>query len=352
MDPPPIKLIMLGGPRKGETLEFQSGAAVKVGRVVRGNTVAIKDAGISTKHLVIEPVSRKWILRDLGSSNGTFLNSNAIPTDTPSDLRDGDVIKLGEYSSIEIKIGEPQECDLVENQAKGAGEELESRRRNPPRRARVLKGQHENLVNYAPLVEKVAGNPDNEAKKGRGRGRKKLPNLVEEFDRKEAKAEGKEVIKVEEEEEKVKEHNCKGKENLREEVHEKEINLLGNDQNEVKIDEQHVEKMNCEDKNLSEEIDGKDGNLGAKDGINVVEEQQKLGNGDVGQEAGVNESCSRVDVDLEKMKLGEWFDFLEIHLPKQIIEQTEKMIEEMRRKAERVHDYLMEQKKEGKVAEG
>ncbi|GKV42295.1 hypothetical protein SLEP1_g49710 [Rubroshorea leprosula] len=61
---------------------------------------------------------------------------------------------------------------------------------------------------------------------------------------------------------------------------------------------------------------------------------------------------AQVDVDLEKMKLGEWFDFLEVHLPKQIIEQTEKMIEEMRRKAERVHDYLMEQKKEGKVAEG
>ncbi|KAJ9182231.1 hypothetical protein P3X46_006251 [Hevea brasiliensis] len=39
-------------------------------------------------------------------------------------------------------------------------------------------------------------------------------------------------------------------------------------------------------------------------------------------------------VDLEKMALGQWLDYMEVHLPNQIIEATEQMIEGMRRKAE------------------
>ncbi|XP_062104075.1 FHA domain-containing protein At4g14490-like [Humulus lupulus] len=52
------------------------------------------------------------------------------------------------------------------------------------------------------------------------------------------------------------------------------------------------------------------------------------------------------ELDLEKMTLGEWFDYLEIALSKQIIEASEEMIKGMRLKAERVHNYMAEHKNE------
>ncbi|KAB1219982.1 hypothetical protein CJ030_MR3G020089 [Morella rubra] len=123
MELPSLKLVMVQGPLKGETLEFRLGSTIRIGRLVRGNTVPIKDDGISSKHLSIESSSSgpgKWILRDLDSSNGTLLNTTKLLPDTPYDLRGGDSIKIGEYTSILVKIDSHEESQL---------------RRNPRRRA-------------------------------------------------------------------------------------------------------------------------------------------------------------------------------------------------------------------------
>ncbi|KAK6914057.1 Forkhead-associated (FHA) domain [Dillenia turbinata] len=120
-----LKLIFDEGPREGETLEFNSKATrtVKVGRVVRGNTVSIRDAGISSKHLSVDFVSNKWKISDLGTSNGTFINGVSIPASKPSDLEEGDVVKIGEYTSFKVSIQDEES----ENQV----------RRNPRRRGAV-----------------------------------------------------------------------------------------------------------------------------------------------------------------------------------------------------------------------
>ncbi|KAK6929832.1 Forkhead-associated (FHA) domain [Dillenia turbinata] len=110
-----LKLIFEKGPLEGETLDFNPKASrrVKIGRVVKGNTLSIKDAGISTKHLSLDFVSNKWKISDLGSSNGTFINGVSIPASKPWDLEDGDLVKIGECTSFKVSIQDEESENQV-----------------------------------------------------------------------------------------------------------------------------------------------------------------------------------------------------------------------------------------------
>ncbi|CAL5213290.1 unnamed protein product [Lathyrus oleraceus] len=101
---PTLELQILNGPRKGDTLQFQPGSTVKLGRIVRGNNLPIKDPGISTKHLSIQIDSGSWVILDLDSSNGTVLDGATLPPNTPFHLRDGSVVKIGEATSILVNF--------------------------------------------------------------------------------------------------------------------------------------------------------------------------------------------------------------------------------------------------------
>jgi len=54
---------------------------------------AEKDLDASTRHAAIVKTGDAFVLRDLGSTNGTFLNGERVETDRP--LKDGDVMKFG-----------------------------------------------------------------------------------------------------------------------------------------------------------------------------------------------------------------------------------------------------------------
>ncbi|KAL0848727.1 LOW QUALITY PROTEIN: hypothetical protein Bca101_021974 [Brassica carinata] len=49
-------------------------------------------------------------------------------------------------------------------------------------------------------------------------------------------------------------------------------------------------------------------------------------------------------VDLEKIALGDWFKYMEVHLRRKMVDETEEMIEAMRAKSQRVHQHIAEQK--------
>ncbi|HZU97768.1 MAG TPA: FHA domain-containing protein [Planctomycetota bacterium] len=57
--------------------------------------VVVSDPGVSRRHATIELVMDQHLLRDEGSSNGTFLNGLRIAPGKAFSLREGDVIELG-----------------------------------------------------------------------------------------------------------------------------------------------------------------------------------------------------------------------------------------------------------------
>ncbi|XVF66360.1 hypothetical protein PTKIN_Ptkin10aG0029400 [Pterospermum kingtungense] len=240
MDPPPITLVIVQGPRKGDTVEFQPRSTIRIGRVMRGNNVPIKDASISSKHLTIESGSGKWILKDLGSSNGTTLNSIVVPAETPTGLHDGDTLKLGETTiliKIEARGGEVGEAAPV----------VESRRRNP-RRGKALKNEADNVnkevvnlenvrvtrsrknmdsVNCGFVIPKIPENKETGAKRGKGRSRGRRKNQQEE--------------QLEENEPNLKEEGGSNITIKAEVVEIKELDSSRNEEINVKNDEEKVE---------------------------------------------------------------------------------------------------------------
>lgn len=64
---------------------------VRIGREA-DSTIQIDDKKASRNHAVVEPSTGGWILRDLGSTNLTYLNENPV---TQAVLKDGDRIRVG-----------------------------------------------------------------------------------------------------------------------------------------------------------------------------------------------------------------------------------------------------------------
>ncbi|MCS7260451.1 MAG: FHA domain-containing protein, partial [Anaerolineae bacterium] len=89
---PMVHLTIRHGKRAGQTFSA-SGPTVTIGRV-SGNSVVIDDPQVSRHHASLTFEAGQWVLRDLGSTNGTTLNGK--PVMAPVIVRNGDVIGLGE----------------------------------------------------------------------------------------------------------------------------------------------------------------------------------------------------------------------------------------------------------------
>jgi hypothetical protein len=69
---------------------------VTIGRAA-DNTVVIEDRRVSRHHAELEQADGRWVLRDLGSTNGTAVNGRLIKETT---LQDGDRISFGGFEVI------------------------------------------------------------------------------------------------------------------------------------------------------------------------------------------------------------------------------------------------------------
>jgi Nif-specific regulatory protein len=82
-------LIAIAGPLEGQV--FSLVVELAIGRE-RSNTLAIEDPAISRRHCLFRPQASDWLLRDLNSMNGTYVNGLPVQERL---LEDGDQIQIG-----------------------------------------------------------------------------------------------------------------------------------------------------------------------------------------------------------------------------------------------------------------
>jgi ABC transport system ATP-binding/permease protein len=97
------KIIVEEGPNPGQEVSLSKPEFV-VGREL-GNDLVIASPSVSRRHLRIFLQGDQYLVEDLGSSNGTFVNDQRISAPTP--LKSGDYLYLGKAIRLKI-IGLPE----------------------------------------------------------------------------------------------------------------------------------------------------------------------------------------------------------------------------------------------------
>ena len=83
-------LFVLQGPDKGRTYDATAEPAI-IGRT--SDQIQLSDNGASRRHAELRLKDGSWILSDLNSSNGTYVNGQRIVA--PTELKHGDQIRVG-----------------------------------------------------------------------------------------------------------------------------------------------------------------------------------------------------------------------------------------------------------------
>ena len=88
----PALVVRSGGGRAGETFHPE-GERTTIGRSPDCE-IFLDDVTVSRKHAVLTRGDGKFVIEDLGSLNGTFLNRHRIES---AELSDGDELQIGKY---------------------------------------------------------------------------------------------------------------------------------------------------------------------------------------------------------------------------------------------------------------
>lgn len=86
-----------------------------IGRVPESDICFPEDKLVSRTHATVRYENGGYILRDDGSANGTFLNSQELPKMTDQGLRDGDIILIGDQE-LTFRTAAPVESGIEEGE--------------------------------------------------------------------------------------------------------------------------------------------------------------------------------------------------------------------------------------------
>jgi hypothetical protein len=95
-----VQLVMRAGPNPGKTFSIEKNE-VFIGRDI-ANDVLINDAEVSRRHARISIQAGNYVIEDLGSTNGTFVNGQKLAV--PRVLRVGDTVMFGENVSLTFEM--------------------------------------------------------------------------------------------------------------------------------------------------------------------------------------------------------------------------------------------------------
>lgn len=96
------KLVCVGGTLKDQSFPITT-AGITVGRQ-QGNDIVITDPRASNHHAWVGIVEHKVVLRDLGSTNGTFLNAQIDAPVSEAVLAPGDTIFFGGHGRDQFRL--------------------------------------------------------------------------------------------------------------------------------------------------------------------------------------------------------------------------------------------------------
>ncbi|MCK4726862.1 MAG: FHA domain-containing protein [Anaerolineales bacterium] len=109
MAPQQFQFIMRTGPTPGKIFELITNE-LYIGREVT-NDITIDDAEVSRKHARLIMQAGGYLLEDLGSTNGTYVNGQRLMG--PHVLRPGELVKLGENVSLAFEAGYDPDATMV-----------------------------------------------------------------------------------------------------------------------------------------------------------------------------------------------------------------------------------------------
>lgn len=110
-----FRLVMRSGPSVGKVYPLDKGEMF-LGRDL-SNEIVINDPEISRRHARLFTQGTSYVIEDLGSTNGTFVNGQRLMG--PNVLRPGDVITFGERLSMVFEASEfDQDATIVSPSAR------------------------------------------------------------------------------------------------------------------------------------------------------------------------------------------------------------------------------------------
>ncbi|GMR10473.1 MAG: hypothetical protein BMS9Abin28_1294 [Anaerolineae bacterium] len=113
MDENPHRLVVKAGPNPGTAFDLTKEVTL-IGRDVT-NDISLGDPEVSRQHARLTHTPGGFVLEDLGSTNGSFVNGERLAA--PRVLASGDLLGLGENVTLSFEGASPETAQTVMGEA-------------------------------------------------------------------------------------------------------------------------------------------------------------------------------------------------------------------------------------------